>query len=542
MSDLLPPGPARESIQPRLPVRPASPLPSIKLEPPPASGRDLVLQVRVCRVPQCPNRHCNLRSHRLYDPAVALSRQSQAQAHQHDLRKEPKLQPQPQPLGHGHDIYFSSSGIGRKGVDGFPSLPLENPLETDLRALFHHFFDSVFDRLADIFRGPLQGPDYKNRMLSVALTDEAYCMGLITQAQTDTAIARGSFGETTASLQLYTKLIRIFRVRLAASTGGGTGTPQPAHIEIALLILCILLSYNATRGRFNELVMNWNAMRHLVNMRGGIHYLTVALAYVVHVDRLCATMLGLHPTYSVSSPLTMHQHQFCRPAWSTYGSGFTTLERSQEHSFSHLVLEHSLNTCELLSLYEARQAATAAPSSFRRGPFLQRPRPFSPEYLYYRRDRVDEQFAVLYADLLNESTPSKCILLATRIVEYPVTWANYVPTLTIHLCTELCTILRRQDLFQGWSGLLDVLRWILFAMVTSPWPFDGRDWAMSSLQGLIGAKYGPDHWPDRWWEEELKNLQDFAWSRAHDAKLGQMRRELDKGYVDTTTQKGAQKS
>lgn len=455
---------------------------------------------RSCRVPRCPNRNCKLMSHRLYDPTA--------------VQRADKMPRRTQPeQGPGH--------IDRDGVDGLPQLPIDDPLNPELRVLFHHFFDSVFDRLAGIFRGPMLEPGYKNRMLGVALSNQAYCMGLITQAQTDTAIAKGTFTETRESLDLYTKLIGIFRNQLAASTA--QGPPNPLHIELALLVLCILLSYNVTRGKFSELNMNWSAMRHLVNMRGGVHNLSVALAYVVHVDRLCATMLGSRPTYISPSP---RLHQFTRPPWATYSPGFVRLEALQSQLVSGPVLEHCLNTCELLSLYEAfHQAGSTAQQTGL-------PLPPSPEYLYYLRDRVDEQFAILYAEMLNQNTPSKCVLVATRIVEYPVTWANYVPSLTMDLCAELCALLRNGDLFEAWSGSLGVLSWILFVLLTSPWAFAGRDWAVTCLQGIIGAKFGAAQWPKDWWKEELASVKTFAWSETkYSSRFTQVCRELEDGTL-----------
>lgn len=457
-----------------------------------------VLFPKGCRVPQCPNKDCKLTSHRLYDPS-ALQRVAN--------RVEVKRVEPP------------DSSIGREGVDGFPQLPIDDGLNSQLRTLFHHFFDSVFDRLADIFRGPLLTPGYKNRMLGVALSNRAYCIGLITQAHTDIALSRGAFQETRDSLELYTRLIGIFRAQLAASTGHGP--PDPLHIELALLVLCILLSYNVTRGRISELRMNWAALQHLVSLRGGVHYLTVSLAYVVHVDRLCATMAGVLPTYMTSAGRLQH---FSRPPWSPYSPGFTKLETSHSVVVDAPVLEHCLSTCELLALHDAFHSRTRTTRQSVLSP------PPSPQYLYYLRDQVDEQFAILYAKTLTQNTPSRCILLATRIVEYPVTWANYVPTLTMDLCSELCGILRRQDLFDCWSESLDVLSWILFVILTSPWPFEGREWAVIHLRGIIGARYGSVGWPEGWRTEELKNLTAYAWYEAHYAsRLEQVFQELETG-------------
>ncbi|KAI1611684.1 hypothetical protein EDD36DRAFT_296296 [Exophiala viscosa] len=461
-----------------------------------------------CRVPQCPNKNCKLTSHRLYDP-TALRRVAN--------RLVVKRVESPE------------APIGREGVDGIGQLPIDGELDSQFRALFHHFFDSVFDRLADIFRGPLLVPGYKTRMLGVAMSNQAYCMGLITQAHTDMALSRGAFHETRDSLGLYTKLIGIFRTQLAASIG--QSRPDPLHIELALLVLCILLSYNVTRGRISELRMNWAALQHLVSLRGGVHYLTVSLAYVVHVDRLCATTSGVLPTYMSSGG---RLRLFNRPPWSKYSPGFSKLETSPTLAVDIPVREQCLSTCELLALYDAFHS----PKGKNRHTVLSPPP--SPEYLYYLRDQVDEQFAILYASTLRQDTPSRCILLATRIVEYPVTWANYVPTMTMDLCGELRGMLRRQDLFECWSDSLDVLSWILFVMLASPWPFEGRAWAVVHLRGIIGARYGAAAWPEEWRAEELGNLTAYAWNERHySSRLEQVFTELEMGGLASASRREA---
>jgi hypothetical protein len=341
-------------------------------------------------------------------------------------------------------------------------------------------------------------------MLAVALNNSTYCMGLITQAQTDMLLARGQFEETRYSLELYTKLITIFRQQLGSSSSG-RGPPPPAHIEIALLIICILLSYSVMHRGSRELTMNWNAMRSLVSLRGGIHYLTTALPYVVHVDRLCATLLGVYPTY-INPPAQLYQA--CRVPGIKYGSGLKALAESPNQPVSDSVLEFAADACELLTLHEAIYDASSRASD------ADLPQPASPEYLYYRRDRVDERFAVLHADLRGHTTMSKCVLLATRIVEYPVTWANYTPTLTVHLCTELCAILQGQDLLEIWSGQLHVLRWTLLVLATSSGQFRGRDWVITFLLDLLDARYGVNLWPEHWKEDELSNLNSFVWAEA----------------------------
>ena len=485
-----------------VPILPRPTAPTLKTEP---SISKPTISRRACKVAQCPNKNCKLASHRLYNPSheyQGLHRTTTA-----GRTSKPKL------------VNTHSRSITSQAVDGLPSLPVTDSPNPQLRALFHHFFDAVFDRLAQLFRGPRQVPDYKSRMLSVALTNETYCMGLITQAQTDMLLARGQYEETRASLELYTKLITLFRRQLAVTSNRTPGgpPPPPAHIEIALLIICILMSYSVMHRGPQEINMNWNAMRGLVKMRGGIHYLTTALPYVVHVDRLCATLQGVLPTY-VNPPERMYQ--FCAYPKVKYGAGFRVLAKTRGASISRSVLTHAADTCELLALQEARDDDNLDDKASQSDQDDDQPSHASAEYLYYRRDRVDEQFAVLHAQMQDPSTspssntiPSKCILLATRIVEYPITWGNYTPGLIIHLATNLCSTLKSADLLTLFSEpLLNILLWILVTLATSGTPFKGREWALATLVDLIEAKYGVEDWPDEWREEETENLRDFVWA------------------------------
>jgi hypothetical protein len=145
---------------------------------------------------------------------------------------------------------------------------------------------------------------------------------------------------------------------------------------------------------------------------------------------------------------------------------------------------------------------------------------------------VDEQFAVLHAEMQGQTSTSKCVLLAARIVEYPMTWANYTPTLTIHLCTELCAILQGQDLSRVWSDQLHVLCWILAALTTSADPFRGRDWAVTFLLDLLQAKYGISSWSEQLRAVELSNLKSFVWPEERRAeRWSQVWRDMGREFA-----------
>ena len=407
---------------------------------------------RTCRVSKCPNPHCKLISHRLYD--------------RNDWNQPQK----PNQQGRSLVVAESDLKIERDGVDGLPRLPFDESLVSELRVLFNHFFTVTFDQLATTFRGPQIIPGFKARMLSVASTNEAYCMGLLSQAQTDIAIRRKRFNETRGGLGIYTKALALSRKHITAIQEH----PDPRQIEVALLTLCNLLSYDAIYARNQSLHVHWAGLRHLVELRGGIHSLAVSLPYVLHVDRQVANIVNKPPTYIRP---TAPGVQIPMPSWSKYGSGFAELlsrNTQRSCSFQPRVLEYCIATCGLLELHEALESPPEARDTYLRSHI-------SSQFLYYSRDWVDEQFAILHADLFNNDSRDKCILWASRVVEYPVTWRNNVPTFSTYLCAQLSETLSRQDILAVWSDNLDVLIWILFALAVAAQPFQGRNWVVMCL-------------------------------------------------------------
>ena len=442
-----------------------------------------------CSVPRCLRPDCNLRSHRQY---VHLARQrhrgvgadSAGASAFANVQGWPVLQPQ------------LAEDIERDGVDGFPYLPVANGLDPELRQSFHHFFENVFDRLALIFRTPPIPMDFKPRMLSLALTNSAYCMALIAQSRIDEGIARGQYEEDLKSLTLYNRVIQVYQDHLAVA--------QPAQVDIFLLVIVILLSYDAIHGRIRSIHTHWEGMQQLVSWRGGIHNVGVSLAYVVHVDRVVATFVDKHPAYPLPADRSI---QLSRPPRRVYGLAFEP-RSSLSQVMSQRSLDHCIDTCRLMELFESAHISFDAKSS------LPEP-PGEVAYFYYSRDRLDGLYAVLHADLHGQGTMEESITLAARLAEYPITWSNYTPTLTVHLCTQLKQILEKQDVRSSWSNYLDVFTWILLVAAIAPATWEVRTWALTALYDVVSAKYGKKVWHQDWRMVEWRNARRFVWSDTH---------------------------
>ena len=153
------------------------------------------------------------------------------------------------------------------------------------------------------------------------------------------------------------------------------------------------------------------------------------------------------------------------------------------------------------------------------------------EYFYYSRDRLDGQFPTLHAELHQQTTKEYCILLAARLAEYPITWTNYMPTLTMLLADQLRQVLEQDDILSTWSDHLDILSWILFVATVAPITREKRSWLMNALDRVIAVKYGyrgkiKSKLDAEWRDIEWNNARTFVWSDTH------MRSGFDKVCVE----------
>ena len=454
-----------------------------------------------CTVPGCQLLSCNLRSHRQYASVIRMHKQQRVRRHQNKAL-EGEL---PSTSGGWPHLLPPTSEIGRDGVDGFPFMPVPDQLDPERRDLFHHFFANVFDRLVLIFRAPPVAKDFKPRMLQVALTTPSYCMALITQSQIDTDIARDQFSENRNSLALYGQVLEVYRKHLTVM--------QPAHVDILLLVIVILLTYDMIHGRRQSAKVHWNGMQQLVGFRGGIHNIGVSLAYVVHADRVVATFNNEPPAYPLPADRSI---QLMRPPKCIYGSAFVSSPSFLEAGIlSQRSLDYCFDTARLVELFEST-AMSFDPKTTSHAKIN------NIEYFYYSRDRLDGQFPIIHAELHGHKnyTHEYCMILAARVSEYPITWANYVPTLTMFLAEQLQTVLAEDDMLSSWSAHLNVLSWILLVASIAPTRRETHAWLVDALGRTIARKYGlrgrpEDMQPEVWRNIEWNNARTFIWSDTH---------------------------
>lgn len=483
------------------PARPIWELQDLRVQGPETTLLPTVI-ISNCKVPGCRNPACSLKSHLLYasDQRTLHSKYGSTRGRSFT----PVMKAMLQAVQRGSPI--------ENGLSSFLALPIGDANDKALQGLFQHFFVAVFDRLAMLFRGPTMRniEEHKKRMLSVALNDQVYCLGLIMQAHTDIASAQQQRHESLESLILYAKTVQVFKDQIATLLSKPAAKSVEFEVELALLNVCILLAYDQLYARKNTLILHWHGLQSLVALKGGIYNITVSLPYVIHVDRMCAVFLGKLPAYT--SPASMLL-QLPQPTWNRYGNQFSVLRRESDRSFSSDVIQYCIMTCNLLDVwelkYEMPDGCTDQNDAFVASLT-------SAEYLYCLRDRVDEYFAILNARGLSNTVQERCLLLATRIVEHQVTWNNYYITNNIKHYIEICDLLQGQSILQDWQNHLDMLRWTLFVVTTAPMKqFEARSWALATLKKLIMVANKADELEPACRLLELDNVDRFVWDQSH---------------------------
>jgi len=108
---------------------------------------------------------------------------------------------------------------------------------------------------------------------------------------------------------------------------------------------------------------------------------------------------------------------------------------------------------------------------------------------------------------------SRCVLLATKILDYPIILDNYISVTPEFLADKVKETLDTLgvDAPETWNGNEDMLIWVLFVIVTMPHPRISDSWAFVALKELLVSKYDSLSRSLNWKEEELQSMKRFVW-------------------------------
>jgi hypothetical protein len=80
-------------------------------------------------------------------------------------------------------------------------------------------------------------------------------------------------------------------------------------------------------------------------------------------------------------------------------------------------------------------------------------------YFYFLRTHLANEFIHLNAEFADSYGKARCMLLATKIVDYLVLLDNYIGTIPVFLASKVRECLTVQDIAKEWNGMEDVLLW-----------------------------------------------------------------------------------
>ncbi|KAK5085722.1 hypothetical protein LTR05_005010 [Lithohypha guttulata] len=135
-------------------------------------------------------------------------------------------------------------------------------------------------------------------------------------------------------------------------------------------------------------------------------------------------------------------------------------------------------------------------------------------YFYFLRDQIVSNYAHLNARFWHDTSISRCVMLATKIVEYIVLVDNYIVTLPLFFADTLRDVLCAHELEKVWQDSSNILRWILFVLIIYPKQWSGHDWALRLAKQRLDLEYGK-LWPPSWNLLEVLNARQFVWAGSY---------------------------
>lgn len=230
-----------------------------------------------------------------------------------------------------------------------------------------------------------------------------------------------------------------------------------------------------------------------------------SLPYVIQSDLILSVVTGNYPAFSKPNrdllPLLRKQPDH-------YGAMLRNQQLSAQ--LEPEVIVFCQETCHVIDLFERAKISYDLHKPSQGDPQL---RP----YFFFSRHQLGSEFAHMHAKYLQEKGRNWCMLVAAKLVEYPVVHGNYTLMFTEHLVRELSQALQEQDLAQEWHHAGRAFVWVLWTIVTAPVPLDLRSWAHETLFESVKRRYS-SHSPGliaKWAIKEWELCMHFVWSQEH---------------------------
>ncbi len=183
-----------------------------------------------------------------------------------------------------------------------------------------------------------------------------------------------------------------------------------------------------------------------------------------------------------------------------------------------ILIDYCQDTCRAIELLEGQEIVFDPMKA-------KSAEPLDIHYFYYARSRLADEFIHLNAEFANRFDKARCILLATKIVDYLVLVDNYIITIPIFLAGRIWECLEAQDIAKEWSGIEDVLMWVLLVAACVPQIDEKlKNEFIIFLTKHAEIVYERTPLSTDWNTEgvQYRLARRFVWASALDDKLGQV--------------------
>ena len=196
----------------------------------------------------------------------------------------------------------------------------------------------------------------------------------------------------------------------------------------------------------------------------------------------------------------------------TYGVFFNTSQKG----LPQILIDFCQDTCRAVEIFENQNIVFDPVEAKRTGSN-------DTHYFYFVRSRLANEFIHLNAGFADSFDKAKCILLATKIVDYLVLVDNYISTIPMFLATRIKECLERQIIVEEWSGTEDALIWVIWVAACVPQIDKNiKRVLMNFLTNQAETVYWRTQFSSDWNKQGVhyQFARRFVWASALDDKLG----------------------
>ena len=381
--------------------------------------------------------------------------------------------------------------IGNGRLDPFTALPVESPSKEAL-GMFRDFFTNQISQVYHKPRRLAFDSTYAPVLVQQAYSDPATCHSCLAMSATFKAVHGQNLRAPDEKLSaVYEAALRALRAQLIREKTRPRATTVMAAVNLIMAQAIGMCDKEA-------LVAHRTGIEGFVKAWAGIHNLEPQLiALIIWTDYWATIYTGLPPLYP--HLLNRMDIKLEKPPPRTCGSAFE--EPRMRGLVRTILLENCQITCRLVELVQDKVSKTSTPARW--------------QYFTYKRDTMATRNAVVHTELFGTGSKAECIGLAMNLILFltlrMVPWKSP----SNELCDQMKTALIASGaVSDSWRTDIDILLYVLFVVAASAVHWDHKPWSLDLLHQTLGVKYGAIQadWPTNWEEQEIFNLERFAWS------------------------------